>query len=172
VAIAALPLPLLLLFGVLAMSASAAPRGANTVKVTIQNFAFSPPTITIDPGDTVVWTNLDSASHSAITVQPGFISAVVAQNQSTTVTFDRAGTYDYICGIHGASMKGTVIVRGIALPTPVPTTGPPGHVVDNRFQEAFPDEVGGAASGNLFLFASGALGILMLARLAWVVRHW
>jgi len=157
----------------LGMTALAAPRGANTVKVTIQNFAFAPLTITVDPGDTVVWTNLDSASHSAITVQPGFISAVVAQNQSTSVAFDRPGTYDYICGIHGASMKGTVIVRGVALPTPSPTPGPRGHVVDDHFQEAFPDEVGGGTSGsNLFLFASGALGLLVLVRLAWVIRHW
>ena len=154
------------------MTAVAAPRGANTVKVTIQNFAFSPLTITIDPGDSVVWTNLDSAAHSAITVQPGFISAVVAQNQSTTVTFDRPGTFDYICGIHGASMKGTVVVRGVVLPTPIPTAGPGGHVVDDHFQEAFPDVVGGGSGNVPFLVASSLLGLLVLVRVAWVVRHW
>jgi plastocyanin len=163
----------LLLLSALGMSAAAAPRAAATVNVTIQNFAFSPASVTIDAGDSINWTNLDSASHSAVTITTGFITAVLAQNQSTTMTFDRPGTFDYICGVHGPSMRGTVIVRGAALPTPSPTPGPSGHVVDDHFQEAFPDDVGGGNSGGVqFLYASGVLGLLVLVRLAWVVRHW
>src|SRR5581483_10970322 len=33
--------------------------------VTIQNFAFSPATITIKAGDSVTWTNQDTVGHSA-----------------------------------------------------------------------------------------------------------
>jgi plastocyanin len=164
---------LLLLLGALGVAASAAPRGANTVNVTIQNFAFAPATVTIDPGDTVHWTNLDSASHSALTVTPGFITAVLSQNQSTDTAFDRPGTYDYICGVHGASMRGTVVVRGVVLATPSPSTGPRGHIVDDRFQQAFPDEFDSAGNAaSPYLYATAALVILVLVRVAWAVRHW
>jgi plastocyanin len=162
-----------LLLSALGVSASAAPRGAATVNVTIQSFAFSPSSVTLDVGDTIQWTNLDSASHSAVTITTGFITAVLAQNQTTTTTFDRPGMYDYICGVHGPSMRGTVVVRGAAVPTPSPTPGPRGHMVDDHFQEAFPDEVGGDTTGTTpFLYASGVLGLLVLVRLAWVWRHW
>src|SRR5439155_4935896 len=102
------------------MSAHAAPP-ATTVEVTIQNFAFSPLTISIDKGDTIRWTNLDSAPHGAVTVQPGFVTQILGQGQSTTTTFDRPGTFDYICNVHGATMRGTVVVRG----APVAETAAP-----------------------------------------------
>ena len=37
-----------------------------TPTVTIQNFAFSPATITIPRGTTVTWENKDSASHTIV----------------------------------------------------------------------------------------------------------
>lgn len=151
----------------------AAPGGALTVDVTIQNFAFSPVTITIDPGDTVRWTNLDSASHSAVTIVTGFITQTLAQNQSTTIAFDRAGTFDYICGVHGPSMRGTVIVRGTVLATPSPTAVVGGHLVDDSFQQARPDEFEATTSGTSpFVYATGALVLVALARVAWLLRHW
>ncbi len=153
-------------------TASAAPVGARTVDVTIQNFAFSPATITIDPGDTIRWTNLDSASHSAVTIVTGFITMTLAQNQSTTTIFDRPGTFDYICGVHGPSMRGTVVVRGIVLATPSPTAGPSGHLVDDTFQEARPDEFESTGGMSPFVYGIGALVLIGLVRLAWMLRHW
>ena len=92
----------LLLLAASATAASAAPLTA-TREVTIQGFAFAPAEITIDKGDTIVWTNMDSASHSAVSIQPGFVTLTLVQGQSTTTTFDRPGTYEYVCGIHGAT---------------------------------------------------------------------
>src|SRR3954447_3752369 len=40
-------------------------HAAGSGGVTIQNFAFSPATIDINAGDTVTWTNRDSAPHTA-----------------------------------------------------------------------------------------------------------
>lgn len=154
-------------------TATAAPRAATTVSVRIENFTFTPATITIESGDTIRWTNVDSAPHSAVTVEPGFVTVVLAQDQSTTTTFDRPGTYDYICGVHGLSMRGTVVVRGTPSATPRPTAGPSGHVVNDSFQEAFPDAFEAERSGGSpYLYASGALALLALVRVAWAVRHW
>jgi plastocyanin len=110
----------LLLFIALASTAAAA-----TTAVNIQGFAFVPPSVTINVGDTVTWTNKDAAAHSAVVNGVGQ-TPVLAQNQSGGLAFNAAGTFPYICGIHGSAMMGTVIVRAAAtpVPTPVPTARP------------------------------------------------
>ena len=113
------------LFIFLTSSASAAPNAA-TASVSIQNFAFRPPTQTIIVGDSVKWTNLDAAAHSAFSQGGNFSTGSLAMDQSATIAFATAGTFAYICGIHGASMSGTIVVRAPAtpVPTPVPTVAP------------------------------------------------
>src|SRR5207237_1173288 len=83
---------------------------AATSSVTIQNFAYSPTPLTIRAGDTVTWTNRDSAQHSAF-FNDGFKTPALSQGQSASLLFSTAGTFSYICGIHGAAMKGTVVVQ-------------------------------------------------------------
>lgn len=114
-----------LLFIGVASSASAAP-GAATSAVSIQNFMFVPATVTIAAGDSVRWTNLDAAPHSAVGQGGSFSTGALAKDQSATIAFNSAGTFPYICGIHGASMSGTIVVRAAAtpVPTPVPTVAP------------------------------------------------
>lgn len=153
------------------VSAQAAPA-ATTVDVTIQNFAFSPATITVDKGDTIRWTNLDSAPHGAVTVQPGFVTQILGQGQSTTTTFDRPGTFDYICNVHGATMRGTVVVRGAPVAETAAPAGPLGHVVVDTFAEARPDRSDTpAATPSLLLGASLALALVAVARFVWVLRN-
>ena len=114
-----------LLFIGLTSSASAAPNAA-TASVSIQNFLFVPASLTINSGDSVKWTNLDAAAHSAFSQGGNFSTGSLATNQSATIAFNTAGTFAYICGIHGASMSGTIVVRAPAtpVPTPVPTIAP------------------------------------------------
>jgi plastocyanin len=94
---------------------------AAAAAVTIQNFTFTPGQVTVRAGDTVTWTNRDGAAHSA--KFPSFSTPVLSQGQSASLVFGNAGTFNYICGIHGASMSGTVVV--LAAATPPPTTPPP-----------------------------------------------
>jgi amicyanin len=101
----------------MAMPPNAAGSGSNastpvaTNAVVIANFAFSPATITVTAGSTVVWTNNDSVQHD-ITFDGGKIrSSVLNQNDTFSHTFPTAGTYHYICSIH-PFMHGTVIVTG------------------------------------------------------------
>jgi plastocyanin len=106
------------------MSAAVGGPLAATSSVSIQNFAFAPASVTINAGDSVRWTNFDGVSHSARSVNDSFNTGTLGLGQSGTVMFNTAGTFDYICGIHGASMSGTVIVRSLATPapsTPAPT---------------------------------------------------
>ncbi len=103
----------------LALATPTAPRAA-TADVTISGFAFQPATVTVRVGDAVRWTNLDGAPHSA--AGSAFTTPVLRQGQSALVTFSTAGTFDYVCGVHGPSMSGTVVV--IAAATPAPTVPP------------------------------------------------
>lgn len=77
------------------------------VEVSIQGFAFDPASVEISPGDTVKWTNRDSAPH--IIKGSTFESESLAKGDTYEFVFTESGVYDYICSIH-PSMKGTVTV--------------------------------------------------------------
>lgn len=86
------------------------PVRAQTVSITIQNFAFSPATITIPAGTTVTWTNQDTVAHTATSDTGAWDSGTLATGQSYSHTFDTPGTYPYHCTIH-PFMKATIIVQ-------------------------------------------------------------
>ena len=113
------------LAGLLLFIALASTSAAATTAVNIQGFAFVPPSVTINVGDTVTWTNKDAAAHSVVVSGIGQ-TPVLTQNQSGGIAFNAAGTFPYVCGIHGSAMMGTVIVRAAAtpVPTPIPTPIP------------------------------------------------
>ncbi|MEI7434753.1 MAG: cupredoxin family copper-binding protein [Methanomicrobiales archaeon] len=82
--------------------------GAPTI--TIQNFAFTPASITAPKGTTVTWVNEDSANHQIVSDTQGtFTSSSLPKGASYSFKFDTPGTYPYHCSLH-PSMKGTVIV--------------------------------------------------------------
>jgi len=111
VLLAAAAIPFLVLApAVHARAATAAAPVHAMVQVTIQNFAFSPKTLTVAPGTTIMWTNKDSAPHT-VTSDSGstLASGDLSQGKSYTHTFTKAGTYAYHCAIH-PFMHGTVIV--------------------------------------------------------------
>jgi LPXTG-motif cell wall-anchored protein len=86
-------------------------RAAGAGGVTIADFSFRPSTITVDVGDTVTWTNQDSAPHNAVADNGSFETRTLNRGQSDSHTFSDGGTFSYICTIH-PQMRGTVVVRG------------------------------------------------------------
>jgi plastocyanin len=85
--------------------------GSGGAQVTLQNFAFSPASVTVKVGDTVTWTNKDSANHT-VTADDGttFASSTLSSGATFSFTFTKAGTYAYHCSIH-TSMTGTITVK-------------------------------------------------------------
>ena len=77
------------------------------VDVSIKGFAFDPESVAISPGDTVRWTNMDSATH--IVKGDSFESGSLAKGDTYEFVFTTPGVYNYICSIH-PSMKGTISV--------------------------------------------------------------
>ena len=78
--------------------------------VKIDNFSFTPPTITIPAGTTVRWTNGDDIPHTVVSDEKTFKSKVLDTDQEFTFTFDKPGTYSYFCSIH-PHMTGKIVVE-------------------------------------------------------------
>ena len=88
----------------------AASTGAADARVSIKNFAFVSPEVTVAAGQSVTWVNEDGAPHGI-----GYKDGAKGVNPllsgaSFSRTFDKPGTYDYICSVH-PFMKGKVLVR-------------------------------------------------------------
>lgn len=91
-------------------NATSSGSNATTNEVAIENFAFSPANITVKVGTTVTWTNKDSTQHT-VTIDSGAgpHSQPLAQGDTYSFTFSKAGTYSYHCSIH-PTMQAKVVV--------------------------------------------------------------
>lgn len=77
--------------------------------VKIDNFTFLPGVLTIAKGTEVIWTNEDDIPHSVLAVGTSIRSKPLDTDQTFAYKFDKAGTFNYICGLH-PHMKGKIIV--------------------------------------------------------------
>lgn len=82
---------------------------AGEVSVTIADFAFSPADITASVGQTITFTNNDSAPHTATLDDDSCGTANLSDGDSGGLTFTVAGTYPFHCEVH-PNMKGTITV--------------------------------------------------------------
>lgn len=104
---------------------AAAAAAPSTKSVEAMGYKFTPASLTIAVGDTVTWTNHDTAPHN-IVVTDGpekFTSPTLQTGQTFSHTFTQAGTYSYYCAIH-PDMKATVTVTGSTPTSAPPTTAP------------------------------------------------
>jgi len=82
---------------------------ASQNSVAIQNYAFSPSTLTIPKGANVTWTNYDSVQHTVVADSGAFSSPPLSKGDTYTHQFNSTGSFPYICSIH-PYMKGTIVV--------------------------------------------------------------
>jgi amicyanin len=78
--------------------------------VTIDNFTFTPPELTVAVGTTVKWLNHDDIPHTVVDKNKAFRSKALDTDDSYSFTFASAGTFDYFCGLH-PHMQGKIIVK-------------------------------------------------------------
>jgi amicyanin len=93
--------------GAFVAGAVAAPEAA---EVKIENLTFSPVELTVPVGTTVTWVNKDEVPHNVVDKNKAFRSKLFETDGSFSFTFDNAGTYDYVCGVH-PQMIGKIIVK-------------------------------------------------------------
>jgi plastocyanin len=96
--------------------ASGGGGGGGGAEVGMRNIQFDPADVTIKAGETVTWTNNEGVPHDVDkTGGPGpqFSSGPeggMMEGASFEHTFDRPGTYEYVCRVHAPGMAGTVEV--------------------------------------------------------------
>ncbi|HZV79054.1 MAG TPA: cupredoxin family copper-binding protein [Candidatus Binatus sp.] len=92
-------------------AAADATASSSVVNVSIDNYAFKAPQITIPAGTTVVWTNKDDDPHTVTADDGSFDSKGLGQGDAFKHVFSKPGTYPYHCSAH-PYMKGVVTVQG------------------------------------------------------------
>jgi plastocyanin len=83
---------------------------AQRVDVSIQDLQFTPATLTIHVGDTVVWTNNDDRDYNLVCKDAGIASGNIRPGQTFEHLFKKAGTFAITCKYH-PRMKGTITVE-------------------------------------------------------------
>ena len=82
---------------------------AEEIKVTIDNFTFSPAELKVKVGDTVTWTNHDDIPHTVVSAGK-FRSKAMDTDNAFSFTFTSAGDYKYFCSLH-PHMTGMITVE-------------------------------------------------------------
>jgi len=121
----------------------ALPAQATTYYVTVNGSSFSPVKLTIEPGDTVVWENVDdlfphTTTSDLSSFDPNYWDGLMpSQFDTFSHTFNNVGTFTY----HDQADSGTGSIT-VSLPAP------PAIILESARQE-----------GNRFLFAATGLTV-------------
>lgn len=86
---------------------AAAPK---TYTVTIDATRYEPATLTVAPGDTVIWRNKDILAHTATSTVGVFDSKEIKPGASWKYVVPKKGLFEYYCTLHPA-MKASLRVR-------------------------------------------------------------
>jgi plastocyanin len=82
------------------------PSGSSVPGCEETNECFIPAEVTINVGDTVTWSNDDSAAHTVTSGNPtdgpdgNFDSSLFMAGTTFSYTFDKVGEYNYFCMVH------------------------------------------------------------------------
>jgi len=92
-------------------AASQTNDSGNKYQVNIDNFSFTPATLSVPVGAKVTWSNKDDVPHTIVSTNNAFPhSPALDTDQSFSYTFAKAGTYEYYCSVH-PKMLGKVVVQ-------------------------------------------------------------
>jgi len=129
----------------------AAPAGADTIDVDIASFAFDPSTLEIQVGDTVKWTNFDTASHTATSDTLVWDSGTLTTGDQFEFTFTEVGLFPYYCTIH-PSMTAAIVVKATLTADTDTLSATTGGVVN------FTLDAGAAFAGRSYVLLGTAAG--------------
>ena len=78
--------------------------------VTVKAFNFKPDPLEVAAGTTVKWVNQDGALHDVTANDKSFKGDLEEDGGTFEYTFEKPGTYAYVCSLHNG-MKGQVVVQ-------------------------------------------------------------
>ena len=100
----------LCLFLLHAGTGTGALAASTTHTIVIADMKYAPESLTVKPGDTIVWVNKDFFPHTATAADKSFDSRDIGTNKSWKYVAGKKGAFPYICTLH-PTMKGTLIVK-------------------------------------------------------------
>ena len=100
-------LAIVMIAGLGSPSLDAQRRATHTV--TIDASRFSPATLTVKAGDTIVWANKDILAHTATAANNAFDSKVIQPGKSWRYVARKKGDFAYTCAFH--PMNGKLVVE-------------------------------------------------------------
>jgi len=71
-----------------------------THTVSIEGMQFQPATLTVKPGDLIVWVNKDLFPHTVTAQEGAFDSRQIEPGTSWTYRSIRKGAFAYVCSLH------------------------------------------------------------------------
>ncbi len=129
--------------------------------------------LTIDVGDTIIWTWTDALPHTVQNVSGSSVETfnsgtLTGNGQTFSYTFTTVGSNDYFCGIHGAaSMSGTITVQSTntthnldwftGIGSNVDLTIESGDTVTWTWTDTLPHTVQNVSGSSVETFNSGTL---------------
>ena len=84
-------------------------RQPETHEVKIAKFKFIPDTLTVRPGDTIIWTNEDFVPHTATADDKSWDTGKIAKNESASILVSDDFRPTYFCRFH-PNMKASLEV--------------------------------------------------------------
>ena len=92
-------------------SASAiAEEKPTTYTVIIDGMKFTPDTVTVKVGDSVIWVNKDIFPHTATELKKEFNSGEIKSTKSWKLRVKEKGSFSYFCSFH-PTMKASLVVK-------------------------------------------------------------
>ena len=134
---------------------STAPRQA---AVSVVDFGFDKPEVSVAPGGKVTWRNTGAAPHTATFDDVQLDTGTIEPGKSGTLTAPaKPGSYSYKCTIHPARMRGVVVVVGAGTADPTVKAAAAG-------QAPPPAQTGGGDNGgslSALALVTGVLGAFL-----------
>ena len=93
----------------------AAPAALNDVVVSINDFYFDPPALTVSPGTTVIWQNRGDVTHT-VSITSVVSSGNIGPGEIFTHTFNTKGTFPYQCAYYPDMQASVTVVDANEVP--------------------------------------------------------
>ncbi len=91
-------------------SNQSSPNGSSAT-ITIKNYAYSPSSLSVSPGETIIVQNNDQMAHTVTAKDQAFDTGGIPAGSSTSFKApEKAGSYEYSCTFH-TFMHGVLIVK-------------------------------------------------------------
>ena len=93
------------------MAGACSNSGTPAATVTVVDDQYQPQVVTVPVCGKVRWNFQAAAQHGVYPVDMGFPASTIMSQGVYEYVFPTAGTYNYVCAIHGQMMPGRVTVR-------------------------------------------------------------